>query len=159
MILYHGSNICINSPQLLKIQRSLDYGKGFYTTSDFEQAKKWAQRTTRIREEGIPMVSCYEIQDTDIKKLNVLHFDKPDKEWLEFVAANRKNILKNNTWDLIIGPVANDQTFSTIILYLDGFLDADSCIKQLLPQKLKDQYTFKTEKALSFLKFIEVKNI
>ena len=159
MILYHGSNIIVESPKLLKVQRSLDFGKGFYTTSDFEQAKKWAQRSTRIRKDGTPFISCYEIQDADIDSLNVLHFDKPDEKWLEFVAANRKNVSKENNWDLIIGSVANDQTFPTIILYLDGFLDADSCIKRLLPQKLKDQYVFKTEKALSFLKFIEVKKL
>ena len=159
MILYHGSNITVESPKLLKVQRSLDFGKGFYTTSDFEQAKKWAERSTRIRKNGSPLISCYEIQDVDIESINVLHFDKPDKKWLEFVAENRKNILRENNWDLIVGPVANDQTFPTIILYLDGFLDADSCIKRLLPQKLKDQYTFKTEKALSFLKFIEVKKL
>ena len=159
MFLFHGSNIIVESPKLLKVQRSLDFGKGFYTTSDFEQAKNWAERSTRIRKNGSPLISCYEIQDVDIESLNVLHFDKPDKKWLEFVAENRKNILKENNWDLIVGPVANDQTFPTIILYLDGFLDADSCIKRLLPQKLKDQYTFKTEKALSFLKFIEVKKL
>ena len=159
MILYHGSNIIVDSPKLLKFQRSLNFGKGFYTTSDFEQAKKWAERSTRIRKDGNPVISCYEIQDSDIASLNVLRFDKPDEKWLEFVAANRKNILQENIWDLIVGPVANDQTFPTIILYLDGFLDADSCIKRLLPQKLKDQYVFKTEKALSFLNFIEVKKL
>ena len=159
MILYHGSNIIVDSPKLLKVQRSLDFGKGFYTTSDFEQAKKWAERSTRIRKDGKPVISFYEIQDSDIASLNVLRFDKPDEKWLEFVAANRKNILQENNWDLIVGPVANDQTFPTIILYLDGFLDADSCIKRLLPQKLKDQYVFKTEKALSFLNFIEVKKL
>jgi len=159
MILYHGSNVGVEAPKLLKVQRSLDFGKGFYTTSDFDQATKWAQRTARIRKEGEAFVTCYELRDSDITNLKVLRFDKPDEKWLEFVTSNRKNILKTNDWDLIIGPVANDQTFPTIILYLDGFIDADSCIRQLLPQKLKDQYTFKTEKALSFLKFIEGKKV
>ncbi|MEE3314206.1 MAG: DUF3990 domain-containing protein [Treponema sp.] len=40
MILYHGSNIIVESPKLLKAQRFLDFGRGFYTTSDFDQAKK-----------------------------------------------------------------------------------------------------------------------
>ena len=67
--------------------------------------------------------------------------------------------MPQSDWDLIIGPVANDQTFPTILLYLDGFLDAESAVRQLLPQKLKDQYTFKTAKALSFLRFAEVKQL
>ena len=57
MILYHGSNIIVDSPKLLKVQRSLDFGKGFYTTRDFEQAKKWAERSTRIRKDGNPVIS------------------------------------------------------------------------------------------------------
>ena len=90
--------------------------------------------------------------------LKILRFKKPDSAWLDYVAANRK-YKNNDDWDLVIGPVANDQTFPTILLYLDGYLDAESAIRQLLPQKLKDQYTFKTEKALSLLEFIEVKEL
>lgn len=159
MILYHGSNVIVDSPKLLKIQRALDFGKGFYTTSDFDQAKKWALRTTRIRGTGKSVVSCYEINEKELNNLKVLHFEKADVTWLDFVAANRKNGETKNDWDLIIGPVANDQTFPTIILYLDGFIDAESAVKQLLPQKLKDQFTFKTENALNLLKFIEAKNV
>lgn len=29
MILYHGSNVEVRAPKLLKIQRELDFGKGF----------------------------------------------------------------------------------------------------------------------------------
>ncbi len=36
------------------------------------------------------------------------------------------------------------------------FEDADAfCIKQLLPNKLKDQYCFKTEEAIKCLKYVE----
>ena len=33
--------------------------------------------------------------------------------------------------------------------------EKEDCIKQLLPNKLKDQYCFKTEDALSCLRFME----
>ena len=157
MILYHGSNTCLERPSLLKILRSLDFGKGFYATDDFELAKEWAQRISRVRAAGEPLVSCYEIQDSDVASLKILRFDTPDEKWLDFVASNIKNILEKTDWDLIVGPAATDKIYETVILYLDGFLDMDSCKKRLLPQKLKNQYAFKTEKALSCLKFIEVK--
>ena len=157
MTLYHGSNTEVQSPHLLKTQRTLDFGRGFYTTSDFEQAKKWAQRTTMIRESGDASVSCYDLNEGKLSDLRILRFTEPNLEWLDYVSNNRKNRDAKDDWDLVIGPVANDQTFPTILLYLDGYIDAESAIKQLLPQKLKDQYTFKTEKALSLLKFIEVK--
>ena len=51
MILYHGSDVTVAAPKLLKNQRTLNFGKGFYTTSDLDQATKWAKRTaTRARE-------------------------------------------------------------------------------------------------------------
>lgn len=157
MTLYHGSNIKVNSPKLLKTQRSLDFGKGFYTTSDFEQARKWAERTARIRASGEAIVSCYEISEYDFASLSILRFEKADENWLEYVTKNRKGNETSNDYDLIVGPVANDQTYPTILLYLDGYIDAESAIRQLLPQKLKDQYTFKTEKSLSLLRFKEEK--
>jgi len=37
--LYHGSNQGIEKPKLFPAARALDFGNGFYLTSDFEQAK------------------------------------------------------------------------------------------------------------------------
>ncbi len=42
MKVYHGSFIQIENPQILKPERTLDFGSGFYVTTSFEQAKKWA---------------------------------------------------------------------------------------------------------------------
>lgn len=156
MILYHGSNVVVEKPEILKIQRSLDFGKGFYTTSDFEQAKKWAIRTQKIRNTQKTYVTVYEIDESTFKDLEILKFTQPDKKWLNFVTLNRKGESNKNKYDLIFGPVADDQTTQTIILFLDGFLTVQETLKRLLPQKLKDQYVFKTEKALNNLKFKEV---
>lgn len=61
MILYHGSNIEVKNPQIIKSRRLLDFGVGFYLTSDYEQVKKWAVRTTARRAEGSPTISAYTI--------------------------------------------------------------------------------------------------
>lgn len=156
MKLYHGSNVKVLEPKLLEIQRSLDFGKGFYTTSDLEQAKKWAIRTQRVRKTSKSFVSVYEFDKTKEKELKILSFSKPDEQWLKFVVQNRRGQVTDNEYDLIFGPVANDQTTQTIILFLDGYLSEQSAIEQLLPQNLKDQYVFKTQKALECLKCIEV---
>lgn len=42
MKLYHGSNMAIKNP---KIFPAVDFGNGFYLTSDYEQAKRWASVT------------------------------------------------------------------------------------------------------------------
>ncbi len=155
MLLYHGSNIEVKEPRLLQKQRTLDFGKGFYTTTDLEQAKKWALRTRRIRNHGNASVNVYEIDDKAFEKLKTLRFAKADIEWLDFVVQNRRGNLEDASYDVVWGPVANDQTMPTLVLYMDGYLSADTTIAQLLPQKLKDQVVFKTEAALSYLHFKE----
>lgn len=156
MILYHGSNVEVSEPRLLPVQRNLDFGKGFYTTTDFDQASSWAKRTARIRKEGVACVSCYEFSDDMLCGLDILCFETANEEWLRFVAQNRRSGSTPGEWDIVIGPVANDQTMPTLALYLDGYIDEQAAIAQLLPQKLKDQVVLRTERALVALAFDKV---
>ncbi len=158
MKLYHGSNVAVQNPLILESDRKLDFGTGFYLTSSLEQAKRWAKLTQARRENGIATVSVFEADEKILNRLNVLHFQKADKSWLEFVTQNRKNVAQqNDSYDVVIGPVANDRTMPVISLYFSGIYDADETVKRLLPQKLNDQYTFKTKKSLIALNFIEAK--
>ena len=59
-------------------------------------------------------------------------------------------------YDLVIGPVANDNTMPVISAYYAGIYDEEETLKRLLPQRLKDQYAFKTERAVALLTFQEV---
>ena len=43
-----------------------------------------------------------------------------------------------------------------ISLFFAGVYTEEETVKRLLPQKLKDQIVFKTEKSLQYLKFVEV---
>ena len=139
MILYHGSNVEVREPRLLKVQRELDFGKGFYTTSDLEQAAKWAKRTALRLHRKDSYISVYEVDETEMSRLRMLRFNAPDVEWLRFVVKNRKGEPIPVDWDIVSGPVADDRTASVIDLYLDGMYDEEETIKRLLPQKLKDQ--------------------
>ena len=86
--------------------------------------------TTSRRKEGTPTVSVFEIQDkVDLK---VLKFNGPDKAWLEFVTSNRKNKNYKNDYDLIIGPVANDNTMPVINLYINGVYNEKEALKKLI---------------------------
>lgn len=159
MILYHGSNVEVRQPRLLEGQRPLDFGPGFYTTSDLEQASKWAERTSRIRKAGSSLVSVYEVDEDQLSELKTLAFGAPDRKWLRFVAANRRRLAEDDGWDIVSGPVANDQTMPTLMLFLDGLLTEDEAIARLLPQKLKDQFVFKTAPALALLQCREVLSV
>ena len=156
MKLYHGSNIEVKNPQIFKSDRKLDFGTGFYVTTSYEQAEKWAELTTKRRAEGRPVITVYEYDESKESELSVLRFIGHDSDWLKFVSANRKNIAVKDDYDLIIGPVANDKTMPVISLYFSGIYSEEETIKRLLPQKLKDQVVFKTQKALDLLKFKEL---
>lgn len=158
MLLYHGSNIEVSKPQILESDRRLDFGKGFYLTSSYEQAKRLAELTVKRRGTGKESVSVFKFDDTSVSDLKILHFTQAQKEWLEYVTMNRKNqTISNYDYDIVIGPVANDKTMPVISLYFSGIYDIEETIKRLMPQKLCDQYTFRTEKAIKKLKFVEVK--
>lgn len=146
----------MKEPILLKVQRELDFGKGFYTTSDMEQAARWAERTAKRRGESNAFVTVYEVNEDELKNIRLLSFDLPNVEWLNFVVKNRKGEYIAGDWDIISGPVADDQTAQVIDLYLEGAYDEEEAIRRFLTQRLKDQYAFKTNEALKLLIFKEV---
>lgn len=49
MILYHGSNLTVSEPKLVVQNRFLDFGYGFYTTTNIVQAKGFATKVTKRR--------------------------------------------------------------------------------------------------------------
>ena len=156
MKLYHGSNIAVEKPKILRPDRRLDFGTGFYLTSSYEQAERWALLTVKRRGEGKPVITSYDFDENMIASLKVIRFEGATREWLKFVANNRNIEDFTDDSDIVIGPVANDRTMPVIKLYFSGIYDEDETIKRLLPQKLKDQYAFKSERALNSLTLSEV---
>lgn len=153
MILYHGSNIEVISPKVIVSNRTLDFGAGFYTTSNLEQAQRWAYLQTRRRKAGEPIVTFYEFDETMSNEgIKVLHFESANKEWLNFVTQNRKRTYIGDKYDVVIGPVANDNTMSVINDYMLGSISEETALLLLMPQKLSDQYAFLTAKGLSLLR-------
>lgn len=42
-ILYHGGSHIITAPEIRELNRTLDFGKGFYVTSSQHQAERWVK--------------------------------------------------------------------------------------------------------------------
>lgn len=155
MILYHGSNVAVSKPQLIHQNRFLDFGSGFYTTTNKEQAIAFANKVYKRRREGAKVVSIYELDEQiAFVECSVLRFDSPDEAWLDFVFENRSGNYKGKEYDLIYGPVANDDVYTTFILYNAGALTKEQTLETLKIKKLYNQMVFTTEKALRYLKFI-----
>lgn len=154
MIVYHGSNIEVKEPRILKPNRELDFGNGFYTTTNLDQAVAFAKRVTVNRGNGAATVSVYEIDENAAFPLcQVIKFDGVCDAWLDFVCDNRDGSYSGPIYDLAFGPVANDDVYRTLYLYRSGEIDREETFKRLKVKTLYDQLVFATAKALSFLRF------
>ena len=154
MILYHGSNVIVDQPKLIRQNRYLDFGFGFYTTTNREQAVNFAQKVTDRRKMGEATLNIYSVNEAvAFQECKVLQFDSPDEAWLDFVAANRQGTYQGEKYDLIYGAVANDDVYRTIALYMTGVLDKEQTLSSLKIRKLFNQLVFATEKSLHYLKF------
>ena len=91
MIVYHAGNMTIEKPALIIQNRFLDFGFGFYTTLNLEQAIAFSRKVTRKRGCGHATVNRYEVDDKAmLAQCSLLKFSRPDKAWLDFVSANRQ---------------------------------------------------------------------
>lgn len=159
MKLYHGSLEVIEYPEILPSNRTLDYGKGFYTTTSEKQAKDWAQRRMMETHSFAGYVNIYDFDEKKLSEFKSLLFSEPTKEWAEFVMANRTDKDYTHDFDIVYGPVANDRVYLQFGLYEAGAIGIDTLIRELKTYKLVDQYLFHTEKSLSALRFIEALKI
>lgn len=160
MILYHGSSEIVDKPEIREGYNFLDFGIGFYTTTSFEQAQRWAKIKMRRKNADKCYVSVYEFDyEKAIKECIFKKFETADKEWLMFVVNNRNGIIDNNDVDMHIGPVADDNVYQSIRLFETGAYDVEYTVKKLKIEILHDQWTLHTNKILKYIKFIEAKEI
>ncbi len=140
----------VDKPDLTHSRPNVDFAGGFYTTSIYEQAEKWCRRFKYRSRDGI--ISSYEFDETAYEALKVLKFDSYSEEWLDFILNCRRG-QDSTDYDIVIGGVTNDKVFNTVELYFDGLIDKKEAINRLRYEKPNLQIAFRTEKALSYLKF------
>lgn len=160
MNIYHGSDVVIEKPKILQSNRLLDFGIGFYTTSNKGQAVRWAEKVGLRNNSGKKLLSVYNFDTEKAKReLNIIKFISADEKWLDFIVANRigKEILEE--YDIVIGSVADDNVYLTVKLFETGVLDKDEVLKRLKVEKLFDQILFHTEKGLGFCVFDHYEDI
>lgn len=161
MILYHGSYIKVDTPDLKKCRPYKDFGQGFYLTDIEWQAKRMAAKSAKLFN-GTPCVSTFEfnLEDALASDLSIKIFDGPCDEWAEFVMKNRNlNIVQPcHNYDIVIGPVADDKIARILRMYIENYLTKDQLLKELTFTEVTSQYFFHTESALKLLKNYEHAN-
>jgi len=158
MILYHGSLEVVERPDISFSREKTDFGKGFYTTTIKSQAEKWASRFKR--RSGFGTLSIYEIDDTAMRKnISILEFETYSVQWLDFITGSRAGESMGN-YDLIIGGIANDDVFNTLMLFFRGYIEKEETIKRLRYEKPNIQYCFKNQLVMDkYLKYTGMEKI
>ena len=124
MIVYHGSVITVEKPDITHSYRPLDFGRGFYVTSVREQAVRWARRKADL----IGLI-----------------------EWIDFVCHCRDGGTDYKKYDLICGKVANDRVFRVVDMYHSGIWEKERALQEIKAFSNYDQLAFITQKAIDRL--------
>lgn len=163
MKLYHGSNMRINHINLAMCRPYKDFGKGFYLTDIKEQAEKMAVRVSKIYG-GTPVVNVYEIEDNfrENRNLQIKDFGiHATKDWARFVMNNRSRSFfdetnqlcnKDNKYDIVIGPVADDDMALLFRQYENEIIDFEMLLRGMVYKKTSSQYSFHTENSIKLLR-------
>lgn len=185
MLLFHGSYVPVRDIDLNMCAQGKDFGKGFYLTASLQQAISFIGTSLlkakavgdAPKEQNYGYVSCFRFHSNG-QAVPYFEFAEADKEWLWYIALNRRNNLakrmklklQNDLFnkiadsEIIVGKIANDTTNPVITTYLNGLygdINSDSsaeiAISLLLPDRLKEQYCFLSKRAVDCLEFVEVK--
>ncbi len=175
ILLFHGSYKPIETIDLNKCSSGLDFGKGFYLTSSINQAFKYIPSSVKknIRRGVLPKdfdlnqacVSVYKVHLSS--ELTTYYFESADLNWLHFVASNRNSLLFQDLKkelehiDIIGGKIANDNTAMVLNAYVNGDYGTPGtsrtdnfAIESLLPNKLDNQFCFRSTRAIEALEFL-----
>ena len=142
-LLFHGGAEPVPEPEIRMTRYTKDFGYGFYCTKIEEQAKKWCHRKSEI---GF-VTSYFYVPNI---KLNLKSFIEDD-EWLDFVADCRKG--KMHDYDIVEGPMADDQIWDFVDDYLDGNISREEFWSIAKFRHPTHQISFHTEKALQSLNY------
>lgn len=110
------------------------------------------------------MLITYDFDENDlaINTLKVKRFpEKATAEWFLFIDANRDRKMPHPThsYDIVIGPIADDGVVLQLTSYRHGTSTAEQAAIDLQDKYLDQQYYFGSEAALQLIRKIKVEKI
>lgn len=150
MEVYHGSEQPVEYPEIRITKFHKDFYWGFYCTKSRSQAERWATRRGR---DGVLNTYLYNPSST----LHVKQFPEMTEEWLDFIISCRRGF--SHPYDIVEGPMADDQIFNFIQQYLDGGISREAFWALARFQHPTHQISFHTATALTTLHFVNSEKI
>jgi hypothetical protein len=129
------------------------------------QAELMAKRTARIFG-GSPYVTAYMFDEAFLSDaaFSVKAFSEPNAQWALFVLNNRNRDFQNHSdpnsnhddkYDIVTGPVANDDIALLFRSYVNEHIDLNALVNGMKYKKLNDQFSFHTDRAIALLSKVE----
>ncbi|EHR31825.1 DUF3990 domain-containing protein (plasmid) [Megamonas funiformis] len=166
-ILYHGTIKPHDIIDLSKCKKFGDFGAGYYLTTLYKQAFNWGKNKSHGKCDYYIYQYKFQLPLTDnIKELSLLTYNK---EWLDIIAYCRtygtipedikkiNNIRNPDDYDIVYDRMA-DNIGSEISNCVSQYIKKEISVNKILPiiskewAQPRDQYCFKTSKAISLLK-------
>lgn len=144
-LIYHGSNVIVEHPDIRIRGYEKDFGYGFYCTNFEKQAKKWA-----LTKKGSHVVNVYEFTGYDGCKKKIFH--EMTEEWLDFIVACRRGI--RHDYDIVEGPMADDTIWNYVEDLVSGDISREAFWALVKFKYPTHQIVFCTQKALDCIKYI-----
>ena len=173
MLIYHGSFVIIENPELTKGKVSNDYGQGFYCTEDIEMAKEWACKGKELP----AFANVYELDRRGLKVLDLSKEPYTVMNWIAVLLANRtfqldlevamevRDYFLENFLppiadaDVIVGHRADDSYFNYAETLVGNGLTISRLNEALRLGKLGLQIALRTEKAFGKLRFVRADEV
>ncbi|MDD6317697.1 MAG: DUF3990 domain-containing protein [Succinatimonas hippei] len=151
MIVYHGSDVVVDHPDIKHSFRDLDFGRGFYVTTIKDQAEKWAKRKALFsKASGQAVLSIFEMKE-DLKGFVYKDFGDDIDSWIDFVCKCRDGDPGYKAFDLIKGKVADDRVYRVVDMYHSGVWDKARALEEIRIYPTYDQIAFITQTAVEAL--------
>lgn len=177
-IVYHGTisihkDSLISGIDITKGYHSTDFGQGFYTTSNYEQAKALSIDKTNIYNarhlksaDADPMIIKYSLDKAILKKYRGLIFDDPNEKWKEFIYNNRvggdflisEYYNKNGKFHYVYGCVADSKITDMTKEIRKNIIDYGEYFDRLKPLKKNEynQLSFHSNEIVKALNVISI---
>ncbi|MCH5347746.1 MAG: DUF3990 domain-containing protein [Oscillospiraceae bacterium] len=180
-IVYHGT-MSVHKESLIagidinKGYASTDFGQGFYTTGNYEQAVSLANDRAETynerheqSEKTYPMIISYSVNKRLLSACKGLFFDTPDDKWKEFIYNNRvgngfavssyHNI--NRKYDFVYGFVADSKIVDMTKEVRWKKATYGMFVDNLKPLKYGsyDQLSFHSDKSAAVLNILKIEII
>lgn len=153
MILYHGSDVEVKKPKIIKSEKGKDFGYALYLTPIKEQAERMAKRKQRMNKSHSAIVSVFKWDEKRKDDLKYKLFNKPNLEWLEMIIECRSNPSFKHGFDIVNGKIADDTVGETVLFVIDGLIKKEDALDRLKFQKINSQIAFCSEESLKQLEF------